>query len=97
MGAQQSLFTISGQLGDDHDLALARSLPEAWQTLRVIMSKSHKEALRKRLFGMNVGPLNLFPNIDGVGRHIREALQSGFPLGDEGLLWSLRGRVKRKS
>ncbi len=94
MGAQQSLFTISGRLGDDHDIALARSLPEPWHTLRVIVSKSHKEALRRRLFRMNVAALNLFPSIDGVGRHIREALQSGFPLGDEGLPWSLQARVK---
>jgi FRG domain len=96
MGAQQSLFTISGQLGDDHDIALARSLPESWQTLRVIVSKSHKEALRRRLFRMNVGALNLFPSIDGVGRHIRDALQSRFPLGDEGLLWNLQARARKK-
>lgn len=96
MGAQQSLFTISGKLGEDHDIALARSLPEPWQTLRVIVSKSHKENLRRRLFRMNVAALNLFPSIDGVGRHIREALQSDFPLGDEGLLWNLEARVRRR-
>ena len=94
MGAQQSLFTISGRLGDDHDIALGRSLPQPWQTLRVIISKSHKEVLRRHLFRMNVAALNLFPSIDGVGRHIREALQSGFPLGDEGLQWSLQDRAK---
>jgi hypothetical protein len=96
MGAQQSLFTISGQLGDDHDDALARSLPEPWHTLRVIVPASHKADLRRHLFRMNVAALNLFPSIDGVGRHIREALQSGFPLGDEGLQWSLQARARRR-
>ena len=96
MGAQQSLFTISGQLGDDHDLALARSLPEEGQTLKIIIPQSCKTALRPRLFLMNVSPLSLFPSIDGVGRHIREAIQCEFPLGDEGLVWNLVERVTHR-
>jgi hypothetical protein len=95
MGAQQSLFTISGTLGDDHNDALERWLPEKWQTVRVIISKAHKLPLRQQLFRMNVGALNLFPSIDGVGRYISEAVQSDFPLGDEGLGWNLEARARR--
>jgi hypothetical protein len=94
MGAQQSLFTISGRLGDDHDLALARSLPENWQTLKVVISNSCKRALRQRLFRMNVSALSLFPTPDGVGRNIREAIQCDYSLGDEGLLWVLEQKAR---
>jgi hypothetical protein len=97
MGAQQSLFTISGQLGEDHDVALGRSLPEPWQTLKVIIQKKDKQKLRQRLFRMNVAGLNLFPSVDGVGRHIREAIQSGFELGIEGLVSNLEDRLRRRS
>jgi FRG domain len=96
MGAQQSLFTICGTLMH-HDDALQRSLSLPWQLVRVIVPKQHKRELRHQLFRMNVGALNLFPSVDGVGRHISEALQSGFPLGDEGLLWSLEARARRRS
>ena len=93
MGAQQSLFTISGRLGDDHDVALARSLREPWQTLRIVLAKAAKTVLRQRLFTMNVSALALFPTPDGVGRNIREAIKSGFSLGDEGLLWVLEEKA----
>jgi hypothetical protein len=94
MAAQQSLFTISGQLGEDHNVTLERSLPEPWQTLKVIIQKQLKQKLRKRLFRMNVAALNLFPNVDGVGRHIREATECGFPLGVEGLVSNYEDRLK---
>src|SRR5262249_7344028 len=97
MSAQQSLFTIAGQLGDDHDEALTRSLPESWQTLKVIVPKQEKQRLRKRLFLMNVAPLNLFPNVDGVGLHIHEAIESGFDLGGEGLVGRLEERIRERS
>lgn len=96
MGAQQSLFTICGQL-IHHDDALQQSLPLPWQFVRVIVPKQHKRDLRHRLFRMNVAALNLFPTVDGVGRHISEALQSGFPLGNEGLLRNLEARARRRS
>lgn len=95
MGAQQSLFTVCGKLLH-HEEALKRSLPEPWQTVRVIVPKVHKRELRHQLFRMNVGALNLFPSVDGVGRHISEALLSGFPLGDEGLFWNLEARARRR-
>jgi FRG domain len=95
MSAQQSLFTIAGRLGDNHNEALERSLPERWQKLRIILSKSYKSDLRQRLFAMNVNPLALFPTPDGVGRNIREAMQCGLSLGDEGLLWELEERARR--
>jgi hypothetical protein len=95
MGAQQSLFTICGKLLH-HDEALQRFLPEPWQTVRVIVPKAHKRDLRHQLFRMNVGALNLFPSMDGVGRHISEALLSGFPLGDEGLVWKLAASARRR-
>ena len=94
MGAQQSLFTISGKLGLDHDIALAQSLPEAWQTLKIIIPKACKRRLRQRLFKMNVSALALFPTPDGVGRNIREAIQCDHPLGDEGLLWVLEEKAR---
>jgi hypothetical protein len=96
MSAQQSLFTIAGQLGDNHDEALTRSLPESWQTLKVIVPKQEKQRLRKRLFLMNVAPLNLFPNVDGVGLHIHEAIESGFELGGEGLVGRLEERIRER-
>jgi FRG domain len=98
MGAQQSLFTISGMLGDNHNIALERSLPDAWQRLKIRISKSYKRQLRQRLFTMNVSALALFPTPDGVGRNIRETIQCALPLGDEGLLWLLeeRTRARRK-
>jgi FRG domain len=96
MGAQQSLFTISGQLGDNHDDALALSLSEPWQTLKIIVPKSEKATLRQRLFHMNVNALSLFPNVDGVGRHIREAIESSFKL-DEGLVWRILERLKGRT
>jgi len=94
MGAQQSLFTISGRLGEDHDLALARSLPEPWQTLKVIIPQASKHTLRQRLFRMNVSALALFPTPDGVGRNIREAIACDVSLGDEGLLWVLEEKAR---
>jgi hypothetical protein len=97
MSAQQSLFTFAGQLGDDHDVALARSLPESWQNLKVIVPKQEKQRLRKRLFLMNVAPLNLFPNVDGVGLHIHEAIESGFDLGGEGLVGRLEDRIRERT
>lgn len=97
MSAQQSLFTIAGQLGDNHDEALTRSLPESWQTLKVIVPKQEKQRLRKRLFLMNVAPLNLFPDVDGVGLHIYEAIESGFDLGGEGLVGRLEDRIREHS
>ena len=101
MSAQQSLFTISGRLGDNHDAALERSLPEPWHRLKIIISRKDKDQLRRRLFTMNVSPLALFPTPDGVGRNIREAMQSKLSLGDESLLWSLDERTatarRRKS
>jgi len=94
MGAQQSLFTIAGELGLNHDEALEESLPEPWQTLKIIIPAGCKRALRRRLFAMNVNPLALFPTPDGVGRHITEAIQSDLSLGDEGLLWVLDERAR---
>jgi hypothetical protein len=96
MGAQQSLFTICGTLMH-HDDALQRSLSQPWQLVRVIVPKQHKRELRHQLFRMNVGALNLFPSVDSAGRHISEALQSGFPLGDEGWLWNLEAQARRRS
>ena len=96
MSAQQSLFTVSGQLGDDHDVALGRSLPETWQTLKIVISKSDKKKLRQRLFKMNVSALALFPTLDGVGRNIRETIECELPLDDEGLLWVLDEKARRK-
>ena len=89
MSAQQSLFTITGRLNDNHNSALNRSLREPWQKLRIIIPKRHKETLRGRLFTMNVSPLALFPTPEGVGRTIREAVESRLSLGDESLVWSL--------
>jgi hypothetical protein len=94
MSAQQSLFTISGKLGDDHDVALERSLGGPWQRLKIIISKTYKKTLRQRLFTMNVNPLALFPTPDGVGRNVREAIQSEVSLGDEGLLWILEEKAR---
>jgi hypothetical protein len=57
--------------------------------LRVLVPAGMKNILKQRLFRMNVSALSLFPSIDGVGRHISEALCCGFPLGDESLLYLL--------
>jgi hypothetical protein len=89
MSAQQSLFTITGKLGHHHDEALESSLVHPWQRLKIIIPKTHKKALRQRLFTMNVSPLSLFPTPDGVGRSVTEAIASDVSLGDEGLLWIL--------
>ena len=52
-------------------------------TIKIVVPEHLKKMLQQRLFLMNVGALSLFPSIDGVGRHISEAIQCGFPLGDE--------------
>jgi len=96
MGAQQSLFTISSMLGEDHDIALARSLREPWQTLKIVIPAAQKQKLRQRLFAMNVSPLALFPTLDGVGRNIRETIESGLPQDDEGLLWILEANARAR-
>ena len=96
MTAQQSLFTISGQLGDDHHLALGRSLPQPWQTLKIIVPTGIKPMLRRRLQLMNVGALALFPTLDGVGHSVQEALDAGMPLDDEGLLWVLEANAAKR-
>ncbi len=96
MGAQQSLFTISSTLGEEHDVALARSLPQPWQTIVIIIPAEHKQKLRQRLFAMNVSPLALFPTLDGVGRHIRETIESKLPQDDEGLLWILEANARAR-
>jgi len=98
MSAQQSLFTISGRLGDNHDDVLESALPDSWQTLKILVRKQEKQRLRKRLFLMNVAPLNLFPNVEGVGRHIREAIESDYDLGGEGGLVSrLEASIRERS
>lgn len=99
MSAQQSLFTISSKLGENHDIALANGLPEPWQTLKIIIPAAHKQKVMQRLFAMNVSGLALFPTLDGVGRSIRETIGSGLPQDDEGLLWILErnARTARKS
>jgi hypothetical protein len=94
MSAQQSLFTISSRLGENHDIALANSLPEPWQTLKIIIPAAHKQKVMQRLFAMNVSGLALFPTLDGVGRNIRETINSGLPQDDEGLLWILEGNAR---
>ena len=94
MSAQQSLFTISGTLEETHEITLARALPDKRDTLRIIVPQQLKKELRQRLFRMNVNALSLFPTMDGVGRHISEALQSDCPLGDLSLLYTLRSRAK---
>ena len=96
MSAQQSLFTVSGKLGEDHDVALERSLVEPWQTLKIIIPKSYKRRLRQRLFTMNVNPLSLFPTPTGVGRQVSEAIHAEVSLGDEGLLWILEETASPK-
>jgi hypothetical protein len=94
MSAQQSLFTIAGTLGENHEVAIARVLRDKTDTLRIVIPEVFKKTLRQRLFRMNVSAISLFPNIDGVGRHITEALRSDFPLGEEGLLWKLKRRAQ---
>jgi len=89
MGAQQSLFTICGSTDVFHEAAIERVLRDEWDKLRVRVPAQMKNTLQQRLFRMNVSALSLFPSIDGVGRHISEALRCGFPLGDEGLLYLL--------
>jgi hypothetical protein len=95
MSAQQSIFTVAGEIGDRHDEALARCLSEPWQRVKVIIAKADKEQLRRRLFAMNVGPLSLFPTPTGVGSHISEAMRSNLSLGDETLIWSLDELTRR--
>ena len=97
MTAQQSLFTISGRLDDDHHVALGRTLPDPWQTLKIIVPTGIKPILRRRLQLMNVGALALFPTLDGVGHSVREALDAGMPLDDEGLLWVLEANAAKRS
>jgi FRG domain len=89
MGAQQSLFTICGSTDMFHDAAIERVLRDEWDKLRVRVRAGVKGKLIQRLFRMNVSALNLFPNVEGVGTHISQALRCGFPLGDEGLLYQL--------
>lgn len=89
MGAQQSLFTICGSTDMCHDAALERVLRDEWDKLRVLVPARVKSTLIQRLFRMNVSALSLFPNVEGVGTHISQALRCGFPLGDEGLLYLL--------
>jgi len=93
MGAQQSLFTVTGELGENHDEALAKSLPGAEDTLRVMVPRSCKKDLRRRLLQMNVCALSLFPSINGVGLHVTEAIQCNF-LSDEGLLLALMDKLR---
>jgi len=94
MSAQQSLFTIAGRLGDNHDEALARTLDEPWQTLRIRIPRASKKLLRQRLFLMNVSALALFPTINGVGRNIREAILAEYALSDEALLRALEEKAR---
>jgi len=93
MGAQQSVFTFTGRLRENHDAVLAQRLPEAGLTMKVVIPRAYRNLLRKRLFWMNVNALALFPDIEGVGRNISEAIQCDFSLGDEGLQWVLDERV----
>ncbi len=94
MSAQQSLFTISGTLGEDHEIAIGRVLRLPEDKLRIVVPASLKKTVRQRLFLMNVNALSLFPSLDGVGRQISEAVRSNFSLGDDALLWILKSRVK---
>lgn len=95
MGAQQSLFTICGTVDEHHDIALERVLRDDWDKLKIVIPAGVKNTLRQRLFLMNVNALSLFPNLRGVGLHILEATRSGFPLGDEGLLYLLEKKQSK--
>jgi hypothetical protein len=94
MSAQQSLFTIAGRLGDNHDEVLAKTLDEPWHTLRIRIPQACKKVLRQRLFLMNVSALALFPTINGVGRNIRESILAGYALSDEALLRALEEKAR---
>jgi hypothetical protein len=41
---------------------------------RVIIQGSLKPSLRQFLAHVGIGPLSLFPDLDGVGRHIRRRI-----------------------
>ena len=97
MGAQQSLFTVCGSVLENHNIALKRVLRDDWDTLKIVIPVSMKAQLRRQLFLMNVNALSLFPNINGVGLYISEAHRSGFPLGDEALLYLVGGNREAPS
>jgi hypothetical protein len=64
----------------------------------IFVPKGFKPTLRRRLQTMNVGALALFPTLEGVGRSVREGVDTGMPVDDEGLLWVLEeNEAKRKN
>lgn len=86
MTAQQSFFTIAGTLGVDHAEAIARVLPEQSMMMRIVIPKSLKPELTHQLWKMNIGPLSLFPSIDGVGRFVDDSVRFNLPINSAWLL-----------
>lgn len=84
--AQQSCFTICGELGIDHAQAIDAILadqngPDNPTKFRVSIRKESKPAVMKRLAIMNITAASLFPGVDGVGRYVQDVLEFGSETG----------------
>lgn len=84
MNAQQSLFTMSGHLGDKHNESVPAILTKETDTKKIIIKREFKKELAKRLDLMNITATSLFPGILGVSEHIKHILELGIPLVDFG-------------
>ncbi len=89
MSSQQSLFTISGTLGERHDERLASILPDN-DRFQIIIPAALKRGVIDRLLRLNVHAMSLFPSIDGVGRYMTDIIHNQLNMDDGGVGWVLR-------
>ncbi len=76
MNAQQSVFTIAGRVGVQHD-ELCAILPKSDDKLKIIISSKLKKVLLARLEKMNINSMTLFPDITGIAKRTKDDLRYG--------------------
>lgn len=78
---QQGLFSIATNPTVDHDGLIAAIVPadEGGSVLRrkFIIPSRLKESFVRHLHSMNVTASSLFPGVDGIGRSVSDAMNSG--------------------
>lgn len=86
MIAQQTVFTLSTQVVEDHSYIISEAVQADEPQLRfakLVIPNEVKLAFLRRLREMNINGRSLFPGIDGAGRAVAELVK--LTLGSEGV------------
>lgn len=81
LAAQQSMFTVAGDLTADHAALIAEATPyQTHEKLhKLIIPKELKREIVLALASMNITPATLFPGLDGVGAAIADLIAHRHP------------------